>query len=322
VASGGTSTVGGGEQNTSSGQYATVGGGLVNYSSGTAATVPGGWGNQAVGDYSFAAGFAAQANHDGAFVWADASTSSGFGSTTSNQFAVRATGGVQLATGSGTGLTMNGQNVTFSNSTTTFVTGVGSLAIVADAPVPGITASSPTFSGHMRLRNALEIWPNAGVATNGGSLDIRALNGVATISMSGTNGNITCTSLTQTSDRNAKQDFAPVCSAQILDKVARLPISQWSYKQDAATRHLGPMAQDFYSLFNVGPDDKHIAVVDEGGVALAAIQGLNQKLEERATTLERWLERAEAENTQLKQEVATLKELVNSINRKLDEGAR
>jgi hypothetical protein len=41
------------------------------------------------------------------------------------------------------------------------------------------------------------------------------------------------------------------------------------------------MAQDFYAAFSIGPDDKHIAVVDESGVALAAIQGLNQKLEAR-----------------------------------------
>lgn len=42
-----------------------------------------------------------------------------------------------------------------------------------------------------------------------------------------------------------------------------------------ATPHLGPMAQDFHAAFNVGMDDKHMATVDEEGVALAAIQGLN-----------------------------------------------
>jgi chromosome segregation ATPase len=40
------------------------------------------------------------------------------------------------------------------------------------------------------------------------------------------------------------------------------------------------MAQDFQAAFHLSADDKHISVVDEGGVALAAIQGLNQKLEE------------------------------------------
>jgi hypothetical protein len=83
------------------------------------------------------------------------------------------------------------------------------------------------------------------------------------------------------SDRNAKQDFAPVSPSQILDKVLQLPISEWSYKTDSATRHIGPMGQDFFSAFNIGTDDKHIAPIDEGGVALAAIQGLNQKINEK-----------------------------------------
>jgi len=83
------------------------------------------------------------------------------------------------------------------------------------------------------------------------------------------------------SDRNAKQDFAPVSPSQILEKVVQLPISEWSYKADPATRHVGPMAQDFYSAFNIGTDDKHIAPIDEGGVAFAAIQALNRKVEEK-----------------------------------------
>ena len=42
------------------------------------------------------------------------------------------------------------------------------------------------------------------------------------------------------------------------------------------------MAQDFHAAFGLnGADDKHISMVDEGGVALAAIQGLNQKVEEK-----------------------------------------
>jgi len=36
-----------------------------------------------------------------------------------------------------------------------------------------------------------------------------------------------------------------------------------------------------------GADSTHISVVDEGGVALAAIQGLNQKLEAENAALKR-----------------------------------
>ena len=39
------------------------------------------------------------------------------------------------------------------------------------------------------------------------------------------------------------------------------------------------MAQDFHAAFGLGTDERHIATVDADGVALAAIQGLNEKLE-------------------------------------------
>ncbi len=46
-------------------------------------------------------------------------------------------------------------------------------------------------------------------------------------------------------------------------------------------RHVGPVAQDLYEAFRTGADDKHLAALDSAGVALAAIKGLNQKLEEQ-----------------------------------------
>jgi Chaperone of endosialidase len=83
-----------------------------------------------------------------------------------------------------------------------------------------------------------------------------------------------------------KEKFAPIDNQEILERVASLPISHWNFKTDEKTRHIGPMAQDFYAAFNVGMDDKHIATVDEGGVALAAIQGLNEKLKEKDAQIE------------------------------------
>ncbi|MCZ7640496.1 MAG: tail fiber domain-containing protein [Verrucomicrobia bacterium] len=83
------------------------------------------------------------------------------------------------------------------------------------------------------------------------------------------------------SDRNLKENFEPVNPREVLDKVAALPISTWNYREDPGARHLGPVAQDFHAAFGVGSDDRHIATVDAEGVALAAIQGLNRKLEEQ-----------------------------------------
>jgi cell division protein YceG involved in septum cleavage len=91
-------------------------------------------------------------------------------------------------------------------------------------------------------------------------------------------GDVDAQNFNQTSDRNKKENFSVVDDRDILQRVANLPISNWNFKTGERTRHIGPMAQDFYAAFNVGTDDKHIATVDEGGVALAAIQGLNEKL--------------------------------------------
>lgn len=88
-------------------------------------------------------------------------------------------------------------------------------------------------------------------------------------------------SFVNSSDRNVKQNIEPIDPGNVLIKVLDLPISEWSYKADPAARHIGPMAQDFHAAFQLGTDDKHIAPMDEGGVALAAIQGLHQKLEEK-----------------------------------------
>jgi hypothetical protein len=73
------------------------------------AVIQGGKQNTAGGDYSFAAGRRAKANHHGAFVWAD-STDADFASTTSNQFNIRASGGLRFVTG-GLGVVLDGQPV-------------------------------------------------------------------------------------------------------------------------------------------------------------------------------------------------------------------
>ena len=89
------------------------------------------------------------------------------------------------------------------------------------------------------------------------------------------------------SDRNTKENFAPVDAKGVLERVAKMPITTWNYKaQEKTTRHIGPMAQDFHAAFGVGEDERHITAVDEDGVALAAIQGLNMKLQEKEAEIQ------------------------------------
>jgi hypothetical protein len=88
------------------------------------------------------------------------------------------------------------------------------------------------------------------------------------------------------SDRNRKEAIVAIDAQDVLEEVVRLPISRWRYKGESVP-HVGPMAQDFYSSFRVGADDRHIAAVDADGVALAAIQGLYELVQELKAENER-----------------------------------
>jgi hypothetical protein len=94
------SSVVGGESNTASANHAAVGGGGSNIANGWAATIPGGAYNEAAGDFSFAAGYWASANHDGAFVWAD-SQHANIASTKDDEVTFRCKGGVRFTSGAG-----------------------------------------------------------------------------------------------------------------------------------------------------------------------------------------------------------------------------
>ena len=126
-------------------------------------------------------------------------------------------------------------------------------------------------------------------------------------------GSATCNGTTWASgsDRNSKEDFVAIKPVEVLAKVADLPITEWKYKVEAnGTEHLGPMAQDFHEAFGLnGADDKHITMVDEGGVALAAIQGLNQNLQE----MQQAVKAKDGEIQTLKQQNDSLAQRLNEL---------
>lgn len=99
---------------------------------------------------------------------------------------------------------------------------------------------------------------------------------------------------TNASSRALKEGFAAVDPAAMLRQVLSLPISTWTYKSSAEGTHIGPMAEDFKAAFGLSGDGKTIATVDADGVALAAIQGLNAKLESENQALRAHLARIEA----------------------------
>ena len=139
---------------------------------------------------------------------------------------------------------------------------------------------------------------------NNGNIGIGTTNATQLLTV---NGGAYCNGTTwvNSSDRNAKQDFATVDPRTVLAKVEALPITEWQYKVETnGVKHLGPMAQDFHEAFGLnGSDDKHISTVDASGVALAAIQGLSAELKEQ-----------KAENAELKQRLADLEKLVRQMS--------
>jgi hypothetical protein len=92
-------------------------------------------------------------------------------------------------------------------------------------------------------------------------------------------------------------------SESVLNKISQLPIVEWSYK-GYPQRHIGAMAQDFHEWFPLNDNDKALNDADLHGVALAAIQGLNQKLNEKDAeiqNLEKRLDELQAVVKQLAQ---------------------
>lgn len=71
----------------------------------------------------------------------------------------------------------------------------------------------------------------------------------------------------------------------MLDWVAVLPITQWEFKELKDGAHIGPTVQDFRAAFGLGGSDQTITLSDEAGVSVAAIQGLNLKLQQKETEI-------------------------------------
>ncbi len=238
--------------------------------SGDRSFIGGGSNNTASGASSFAAGSDASALHASSFVWNNGGNAA-FASTGENQFLIRAIGGVGIGTNTpepGSLLTVSGHTKIIGNLVTDGLTS-GSL-VTGGITATAIGGTQGAFSGNLLVT-----------------------------------GNVVANSFVTTSDRQMKESFAAVDGREILAQVAAMPIQRWNFKQDAATRHIGPMAQDFYAAFRVGPDDRHIATVDADGVALAAIQGLHEIVREK-----------EAEIGAMKKQLALMQQQIEALQKK------
>jgi hypothetical protein len=228
---------------------------------------------------------------EGTFIWADAGPiDDRFVSSGANQFAIRARGGVRLSDetsqhfGAATRQMLNLYNLSY---------GLG----VQDSTLYQRSNSQfAWFRDGAHDDDALD--PGAGGAL---LMTLGASSGTPV-------GVARAQQFVNVSDRRAKTAFAPIDTLAVLARVLELPLSEWSYKTDTAVRHIGPTAQDFHAAFGLGSDDTTIATIDADGVALAAIQGLNARLE--------------AENAALRDALDALRAELGALRRRMDRSAQ
>lgn len=124
--------------------------------------------------------------------------------------------------------------------------------------------------------------------------------------------------------RRRHDDADRVDPEEILDRLRVLQVHAWrevageptAREGGTASERLGPAAEDFHELFEVGTDADHIAAGDADGVAIAAIQGLADRLDEREARIERQARQIDRQQERLDEQRAdleTLREQVESL---------
>ncbi len=310
TASGMDAAIGGGASNTASGVDATIGGGYFNTASGGGATIAGGEGNTASSDYAAIGG----GYYNTASDWA-ATVGGGESNTASDSGAT--VGGGASNTASGSGATVGGGTFnTASGYAATIPGGYGNLAQGNYSFAAGRNAKA--------YNQGCFVWGDATAANLSCSVDnrwvARASGGVYFY----TSGDLSTGAYLSAgggawnslSSRRAKENFRPVDTQRLLERLAALEITTWNYKsQDDSIRHIGPMAEDFNALLEDlgGEGYDHINSLDADGVALAAIQALyrqNQALQAENEALRTRLDDLEARMDDLLARLAELEQQV------------
>ena len=259
-------TVAGGEGNTASGGWATVGGGYHNTASDYRATVAGGYENNAIDLFATVGGGAHNAASGGF-----ATVGGGLGNSASSWYATVPGGEFNTAQGD---YSFAAGRRAKANAPGSFVWGDSTNADIA---------CDVDNQWKARCSGGVYFYSNS-AATIGVKLD------------AGDNA------WSIASDRAIKEDLTPVNGRAILEQLAPMPVQEYKLKgQEPSIRHIGPVAQDFSAAFGYGGSDTSIHTGDADGVALAAIQGLYELVEEK-----------DAQIAGLEERLAALEALVSS----------
>ncbi|UYV13448.1 MAG: protein kinase [Phycisphaera sp.] len=251
------SLVGGGRDNRAGADHAVVGGGRGNIAAGDAATVGGGFQNHALDRHN--------------------SISGGFKNLTRGSSAT--VGGGESNTASAYASVVPGGMLNEASGYATFAAGAG--AVASDF---GSFVWSDKGDPNERYSDGDESQPSQGSR----SFTARALGGFHLFTQYGTKALLRHGegSWSHNLADESRVDREPVDSETVLDALAALQLETFRYHQQDATladgepiRHLAPGGEAFHAAFGLGIPDGHVTSADLDGVALAAIQGLIERLE-------------------------------------------
>jgi hypothetical protein len=323
-------------ENTVGGNYATVGGGTNNTASGTGATVGGGDGNTVDGNYATvgggirnsASGTASVSGGDGNTASGGSATISGGANNTASGSSATVGGG-EDNTASGTGATVPGGIRGAAVSDNTFVWNDGTQY-----------HEIPNNDSRTGLSSDVALTEGGDEPTGANTFSVSATGGIRFITGQ---GNVTyikeeAIGWSTNSSRMVKTNIDPVNPKAMLEGVTEMEVATWEYEgengEGTGARHVGPMAEDFHDVVDVGTNDNHINSVNARGVAFGAIQGLAERLDnkdnciddqrERMDKLESRVEQkddridaVEAKNEDLREENKKLRERVAAIETEL-----
>jgi hypothetical protein len=163
-------------------------------------------------------------------------------------------------------------------------------------------------AGGIRLRTSAAANAAAGVSGNTGC-DLAAGSGTFSCS----------------SSRTIKTAFEAIDAQSLLAGIRALPLSTWAYIEDTTgTRHLGPVAEDFFAQFGLGEGPSSIGAQDLASLGLVGVQALAERdeaharelaaLSERNAQLQAELQQSQALQQQLLERLSALEQRVGAAN--------
>jgi hypothetical protein len=243
-----------------------------------------GYNSRAIGAYSVAFGFTSTASGEGAFAVGNQANASGFYSFAAGHNP-EATGSYSIALGRGASARANSAiaigyhpsadapyalslgNYTYAHGENSVALGYhahslhnGTFVYSDQSDGIGNTLSTAENQFMVKASGGTIFYTNVGLTTG-----VRLLPGAGAWSI--------------LSDRNQKENIVQLNGVDYLARLKTIDVYSWSYKsQDSTITHIGPMAQDFFTAFELGTDSTTINSGDFDGVNLLLLKALDEKM--------------------------------------------